>query len=144
MSNDLKHYGVKGMRWGVRKDRVSRARAQAKQDKKDEKQKPNVEREIHVKIGSRKKKISKMTTEELKARIERLELEKKVRDLESGKSGQQVQKGKSYTQKVLETSGDIFVKTAVGAIATIVVDRAIKARYARTPLPPPAPGTRRG
>jgi hypothetical protein len=140
--SELKHYGVKGMRWGVRKDRVGRARSAAKQDTKDNKSKVHVERVIHVPIG-RKKKVSKMTTDELRARIERLELEKRVRDLESGKPAQQVQKGKTFTSRMMERSGEIFVSTMVTAAATVIANRMIKERFGQ-PLPPPPPGTRRG
>lgn len=56
-NNTLVHYGVKGMRWGVRKDRTRG-----------------------------KKKVSQMTDSELKAAVSRLELERRYNQLSSPKN----------------------------------------------------------
>lgn len=58
MTTTLTHYGVKGMKWGVRR-------------------KKNIEPQKHA---SPKKKVSEMTDDELQKKIERLNLEKRYKE----------------------------------------------------------------
>lgn len=66
----LEHYGVKGMKWGVRKDRtgVGASSASASED--------------HINVAAlRKKKVSQLSNAEIKAVTERMNLEKKYREM---------------------------------------------------------------
>ena len=78
-NNSLTHWGIKGMKWGVRRYQnkdggltpAGRKRYSQKTDSPPER-------------GTIKKNPKRMTETELKDRIARLELEKKVKDLEKG------------------------------------------------------------
>lgn len=135
MENELYHYGRKGMKWGqhiygrARSANASRKkitskiadnyqrRRVAKQKAKAAEEKARAEHELL------RKPARKMTTAELKARIERLELEKKYKNLQQDTSG--VAKGKAFVEKVLEKSGENILTqlsaygmgTAVNALA---------------------------
>lgn len=66
----LAHWGVKGMKWGVRKDRtgVGASSASASED--------------HINVAAlRKKKVSQLSNAEIKAVTERMNLEKKYREM---------------------------------------------------------------
>lgn len=74
----LAHYGVKGMKWGVRKDRrnpVSTIRSAHSKAKAKETSKRSSERREIDKIRTSKKKAKYMTDDELKKSINRLNLE---------------------------------------------------------------------
>lgn len=131
MENELTHWGIKGMRWGVRRyqnkdgtlttagkkryakemaklkeeERVAKnkQRTQAKLDKLDEKR-----REIEaIKSGkptpklaekkSQKPSIKDMSDEELRAVVNRLNMEKMYRQLQP----EQVSAGKKFANKVM-------------------------------------------
>lgn len=93
MNNEtLYHHGVKGMKWGVRryqnKDGTLTAAGKKKKFVKNK--------------TSSKKSPKKMTAEELKDRIERLELEKKYKDVYKSA---RTSKGHEFVMDVLEKSG---------------------------------------
>lgn len=131
----LEHYGVKGMRWGVRKERGRSSRSEKKQDDRE----PN--KTIDINIGPRHhSKVSKMSDAELRQRIERLQLEQRLKDLESGKPAQTVAKGKSFSQRLMEEAGSTAMKIAVTAVATAATAAAMKAvtgRASKVKVPPP-------
>lgn len=87
--NDLFHWGIPGMKWGVRRAN-RRASAQARQS------------EDHKTVaGLRKKKVSEMSNDELKKLTTRLQLEKQLKDLSSVDSGP----GKKFVTEVLSNAG---------------------------------------
>lgn len=71
----LAHFGVKGMRWGVRRDGSSTGkRSKSKSDSSESKDSKRSSK-------LRKKKASEMSNDELKELTRRLQLEKQLRDL---------------------------------------------------------------
>lgn len=94
MSSTLIHYGVLGMKWGVRKDRTL-SRRSAKAEKKAE-----IKR-----VKQEKKTASKhrgtMTDDELRARIQRLQLEKQLRELTEA----EISPGRKFAKEILRESG---------------------------------------
>lgn len=99
MDNDeLYHYGVKGMKWGVRRDRKSKSsKNKTKGWSKDAK---NAER-------IKKKSYHQMSNQELQALNKRMELESNYKRLNPSK----ISKGMK------------FVGTAVGTMGTIIALR---------------------
>lgn len=80
---ELKHVGVLGMKWGVRKKRTP--------DSSDH----TTSRQL------KKKKVSQLSNEELKALTTRLQLEKQHRDL----SASQVSRGQKILTSILASVG---------------------------------------
>lgn len=91
-NNELMHYGVLGMKWGVRRARHTSGKKSFPFKKKKAKQSSEKEK------TSKKKPLNKMTDEELQSAINRLELEKRYRDL----SPKQVSKGKKFVNDFVD------------------------------------------
>ena len=106
-NGELYHWGVKGMRWGVRRYQnadgsltdAGKKRAQKQKVKNLKKARQakaaKAERQELVKQG--KIPASKMTDEELQNKIKRLEMEKRYKDLV--KDTATVNKGQSFVKK---------------------------------------------
>lgn len=107
---ELYHYGIKGMKWGVRRTAAQLGHVVKTGYKKTKAGVDNVRAKRAAKkaeeTARQRAKITnsrKLTNEELEARIKRLELEQRYQDLV--KSTSSVSKGKSFVDSVLETSG---------------------------------------
>lgn len=102
-NDSLEHYGVKGMRWGVRKDRVSTPRhpGKIKSKKKDPNELVNAER----KKAYQNRRL--LSDAELQSRIKRLEMEKRFRDL----SEEDLYRGRKLVKDILVGSGPQALKT---------------------------------
>lgn len=87
--NDLFHWGIPGMKWGVRRAN-RRAAAQARQSE-----------DHKTAAGLRKKKVSEMSNDELKKLTARLQLEKQLKDLSASDIGL----GKKFVTEVLTNAG---------------------------------------
>ena len=138
MSNELYHYGKLGMKWGVRRSFYTPSSSDYKKDRKSGTNKVDARRKAETaNLGKSKKNIdslsttvkeaknindsvskmrankmdlSKMTDQELKATVSRINLENQYRNLTAG----EVSRGQSYASKVLETSGTVL---AIGSSA---------------------------
>lgn len=121
--SELEHYGVKGMRWGVRKDRyansserkqskwkkkklreVQKARAKAEAEKKAAEKKKKEDAELHEKLLKTRdpkllyKNVHKLSDQELKSRLARLENEQKLKKMAS----QQKSKGEEFVDNFIK------------------------------------------
>lgn len=105
---ELMHYGVPGMRWGVRKARPTssdqrglfgwKRKQKSKTDDKQAQQKP-----------VKKKKISEMSDDEIKARLARIDLENQYREAIGKKPVKQTKplpENTSKKKKLSEVSDD--------------------------------------
>jgi hypothetical protein len=139
----LKHYGVKGMQWGVRKDRtpqpvVNKVEPGKRVKSKGGKYQEPSEDAIAVSTYHRTAKKSTtdaLSTKELQALVNRMNLEKQFAELE--KSGIRDSQGKKFVKEFLNTAdnknftidmidkgtelipGNKVVKTAVKVSAVI-------------------------
>lgn len=95
----IEHFGVPGMKWGVRKSRS------ATTDTKSS--------------GSNHKDVKKMTDHELKQAVERLRLEQQLKEL----SSPQKSAGKEFAKSMLKDSGTRLVGALVGGVATLAVEQ---------------------
>lgn len=97
----LVHYGILGMKWGVRRSKAELARARGKKtsdsgDDSDDKKQTT---------AKRSKSISEMSDDELRKTVQRLQLEKQYRDL----NPKQVSAGQKIVDKILK---DVVVPAA--------------------------------
>lgn len=88
MSTTLIHWGIPGMKWGVRRKNSGGSSRPESEDHKTVK-------------SLRSKKVSEMSNDELKKLTSRLQLEKQLKDL----SASDVGIGQKFVQEVLSNAG---------------------------------------
>lgn len=136
--SDLEHYGTKGMRWGVRRSGgsegsgVSKLRAKIKSTLDDPVFRENAKRRFIESKGTRKRtqyrrSAKALSNDELKKRIERMDLERRYNDLNTGK----VKDGKQKADGIIKKSGS---KT-LGKIITESMNLAASEAFGRSSSP---------
>lgn len=158
---ELVHWGVRGMRWGVRryqnkdgtltaagKKRYDKEMAKLKAEKKvlDNKAKTkakldkleNLRKEVDEQKQANKPAIAKpkvqkskkstpMTDEELRAKVQRLELEKRYRDLmKEAVPKKKKSKGQEFVMDVLDKSGKNIATQATTYVMGQTVNKMLK------------------
>lgn len=78
--NDLVHYGVKGMRWGVRRSRAQLAKGKKEKGHEGENE-PKPVGKAAIKTSTKRVNPKDLTDAQLKRRIERLNMEKQYSKL---------------------------------------------------------------
>lgn len=106
MENVLKHHGVKGMKWGVRKDIANSAAEATRQSSSAASRISNATK--------KNKKVAEMSDEELRKAINRMDLEKRYSDLNpSAKS-----RGAAKVADILAVTGSVV--TIGASVASIL------------------------
>lgn len=102
----LAHYGVKGMKWGVRRGKSNGGR------RKGEKVNPKA-----------------LSDAELKQRVDRLRLEDQFLNLQKSTS---TTEGKKFADELLKQSGKIATSAVIGGVASFTVQRYLKSKFPDT------------
>lgn len=95
--SSLYHYGIKGMKWGIR-------RTPAQLGHMTSKKKTSEAKDEADDTPKKKRSVKDLSDSELQSRIRRLELEKRYKDLSS--SSKEVSRGRKFTERVLERAGE--------------------------------------
>lgn len=130
----LEHFGKKGMKWGVRKDRggatagTSDGRANNKPPLNPH-QKAQLDAASGTKRGKDrsvyKKSPKQLSEAQLKARINRMELEKKYNDL----NAEPVGKGKKMVEEVMQNSGKQIATTILVGAGLLAAKQVIGKKF---------------
>lgn len=115
----LAHYGIKGMRWGVR--RTPAQLGHRTKPKATKKSRTSLKSKKDGESSDAKKKASKMTDDELREAINRLELEKRYKELARSLEPAKSNSGKKFVESVLKKSGEnIATQFTTYAMGTII------------------------
>lgn len=102
MNDELMHYGVKGMKWGVRKKyvphpRKSSGKTNAQRIYENFKKKKAVSKAKPVEAKSTKRSVRDMTDDELRTAINRMQMERTYAQL----TAKEVSKGRKFVNEVM-------------------------------------------
>lgn len=125
--NELTHYGVLGMKWGVRRTEAQLARARGSSrfpEKKTETKKPVLKKTTNASDSKPKEKsVSEMSDEELRKKLNRIQMEVQYTEA----IARQNQKKESRVKKIAADIGEKAVKD----VANKAVNAAIKKYFNR-------------
>lgn len=118
MDQTLMHYGIKGMRWGVRRSESQLAKERSKVEKIADKT-AKTERKKDV------KNRRTLTTEELKNKIDRMKLEKQFKDL----TEEDISPGRKVAKDILKSAGTKVLSAAAAGAAAYAVKATMTKRF---------------
>ena len=135
-TDELYHYGRKGMKWGQhifgkqssssgkRKKKSALQNYLTKRKKRKAAEAAAEKARLEAKAYKRKK-IKDMSDAELKERIARLELEKRYSDLKSETSKSQTGIGKRFVNKYIDTTVDKIAESAAADVTAQMIKVAL-------------------
>lgn len=114
MEEELMHYGVLGMKWGRRKARGNSGKPQVRviRKKSNDNGKGNTKKQNQNKKSQSKPDVKKLSDEQLKAKVNRLNLEKRYSEL----SPKQKSKGRAFMDGITK-NGKTIAEVTGTAIA---------------------------
>lgn len=123
-NNSIFHYGVLGMKWGVRRNPEQLARTRGHIDSASGivKEAKNINNAVNnVRSSSKRKNLSSMSDKELRDRVNRMNMEQQYSML----SANNTSRGQSYVKSTLEVAGSVLA-IASSAVGTAVAIRQLK------------------
>lgn len=122
-TNTLQHYGVLGMKWGIRNSRRDggpgtkyEKKLRSGQDQSSRAKSKRAQKKLDRKMA---KNLKNLSDEELKAFKDRLELEKRVKDL----TNQDLHSGKMYVANIIKNSAASIITNAAITAGRIALEK---------------------
>lgn len=115
----LMHYGILGMKWGVRRSEAQLARARGKKTETSADDKEKTARKTDV------KNRRTMSEADLRKKIERLKLEKQLKELTS----EDLSPGRKMATEILKSAGSKVLATAAAGAAAYAVKAAMTGKF---------------
>lgn len=112
--NELKHYGILGMKWGVRRTQEALDRLAGRRARSEE-------------VSDRKDKTHDMSDDDLRKAINRRQMEVQYNQL----SKREQSRGERYAYSMLEKAGSIAVSAIAGALVKSGIDY-VKAKHTKS------------
>lgn len=117
--NALIHYGILGMKWGVRRSPEQLARARGKNKK------PSADDKVKASRKADSKNRRTLSDADLKQKIERLKMEKQFKDL----TDEDVSPGKKVASDILKSAGTKVLSAAAAGAAAYAVKVAMTKEF---------------
>ena len=129
MNNELYHYGILGMKWGIRryqnKDGTLTAAGKKRLAEIEKNQEKNQEKKKLSYSESIKNTAASMSDEELNKVVNRLRLEQQFRELYSDLNPQKVSAGKKFVDKILAPAATEAAKNLTKDVINKIGKKAI-------------------
>lgn len=117
--SDLMHYGIKGMKWGVRRYQNKDGTLTPAGKKRQAKLEAELEKlggnKSDSETKAKPKTVKEMTNEELREAVNRLQLERQLVSLYNELNPKKVSAGKEFTKKLGRSIGDAAAEAAKNA-----------------------------
>lgn len=122
MENELRHHGVKGMKWGVRRYQ-NKDGSYTPAGRKRRTQSADNEARVDRKNALKNRRT--LSDKELKERVERLKLEKQFKEL----TEEDISPGRAFVSDVMKTSGSKVAKAVVTGAALYGIKTAMTGKF---------------
>jgi len=123
--NELQHYGIKGMKWGVRRNtnRSGNTSKTGKGKKSLYKKEADRKKKRRLRAASKNRRL--LSDDDIKRRMERLKLEKEFKNL----TEEEISPGRKFTKDVLQQAGKKVAATVVAGAALYAVKAAMTGNF---------------
>ena len=137
----LEHYGIKGMKWGIRRKRGANGRVGGgKSNTSSSAKKKSGEKGAksvlgRKKVNTKKVKAKDLSDEDLKAAVNRMQMEKQYNTLVAERATSSQTRGQRFTKAVVKAGVDIGssqAKRAANAYVGHVIDTELKKKGVKT------------
>ena len=134
VNNELYHYGVLGMRWGVRRFQkkdgsLTTAGKKRAAENDDQSTEQATRTATKSSSSSSKKSIRDMTDEELVNKINRMSLEKRYKELAAQVNPPKSTKGRDFAMRVMDKIGENVITNLGTQAANKLIGDAINAAF---------------